>query len=124
MHWITELFTESSIAHDILVYSLVIALGLTFGKIRFFGVSLGITWVLFVAIFFANIGLTVGKESAHFLKEFGLVLFVYCIGLQVGPSFFNSLNREGIKLNLLALLTVISGVSVTILFYFLTSNGV
>jgi len=124
MHWITELFTESSIAHDILVYSLVIALGLTFGKIRFFGISLGITWVLFVAIFFANIGLTVGKESAHFLKEFGLVLFVYCIGLQVGPSFFNSLNREGIKLNLLALLAVVAGVSITIFFYFVTSNGV
>jgi putative transport protein len=124
MHWITQLFTESSIAHDILVYSLVIALGLTFGKIRFFGVSLGITWVLFVAIFFANIGLSVGRESSHFLKEFGLVLFVYCIGLQVGPSFFNSLNKEGIKLNLLALLMVVAGVSVSIFFYLVTSNGV
>ncbi len=123
MNWLTELFTESSIAHDILIYSLVIALGLAIGKLRIFGISLGITWVLFFAIFFANIGLNVNPETEHFIKEFGLVLFVYFVGLQVGPSFFNSFKKEGISLNLLALLAVVIGVATTIVFYLLTSNS-
>ena len=123
MNWLTELFTESSIAHDILIYSLVIALGLAVGRIRIFGISLGITWVLFFAIFFANIGLNVNPATEHFIKEFGLVLFVYFVGLQVGPSFFNSFKKEGISLNLLALLAVVTGVAITIGFLLLTSNS-
>jgi putative transport protein len=123
MNWLTELFTENSIAHDILIYSLVIALGLAFGKLRIFGISLGITWVLFFAIFFANIGLNVSPATEHFIKEFGLVLFVYFVGLQVGPSFFNSFKKEGIALNLLALLAVAIGVAITICFLLLTSNS-
>jgi putative transport protein len=123
MNWLTELFTESSIAHDILIYSLVIALGLAVGKLRIFGISLGITWVLFFAIFFANIGLNVSPATEHFIKEFGLVLFVYFVGLQVGPSFFNSFKKEGISLNLLALLAVFMGVAITIGFLLLTSNS-
>jgi putative transport protein len=122
MNWLTELFTENSIAHDILIYSLVIALGLAFGKLRIFGISFGITWVLFFAIFFANIGLNVSPSTLHFIKEFGLVLFVYFVGLQVGPSFFNSFKKEGISLNLLGLMTVAIGVAITICFYLLTSN--
>jgi putative transport protein len=122
MNWLAELFTESGIAHDILIYSLVIALGLAVGKLRIFGISLGITWVLFFAIFFANIGLNVNPETEHFIKEFGLVLFVYFVGLQVGPSFFNSFKKEGISLNILALLVVIIGVAVTIGFLLFTSN--
>jgi putative transport protein len=123
MNWLTELFTKSSIAHDILVYSLVIALGLAAGRIRIFGISLGITWVLFFAIFCANIGLNVNPVTEHFIKEFGLVLFVYFVGLQVGPSFFNSFKKEGISLNLLALLAVVLGVGVTIVFFLLSSNS-
>jgi len=123
MSWLTELFTENSIAHDILIYSLVIALGLAVGKLRIFGISLGITWVLFFAIFFANIGLNVSPATEHFIKEFGLVLFVYFVGLQVGPSFFSSFRKEGITLNLLALLAVAIGVGITICFLLLTSNS-
>ncbi len=123
MNWLTELFTENSIAHDILIYSLVIALGLAVGRIRIFGISLGITWVLFFAIFFANIGLNVSAATEHFIKEFGLVLFVYFVGLQVGPSFFNSFKKEGISLNLLALLAVVIGVGTTIGFLLFTSNS-
>jgi putative transport protein len=123
MNWLTELFTESSIAHDILIYSLVIALGLAVGKLRIFGISLGVTWVLFFAIFFANINLNVSPATEHFIKEFGLVLFVYFVGLQVGPSFFNSFRKEGISLNLLALLVVILGVALTIAFLMFTSNS-
>lgn len=123
MNWLTELFTESSIAHDILIYSLVIAIGLAAGRIRIFGISLGITWVLFFAIFFANIGLGVNPATEHFIKEFGLVLFVYFVGLQVGPSFFNSFKKEGISLNLLALLAVVVGLAITIVFCLLSSNS-
>ncbi len=123
MNWLIELFTENSIAHDILIYSLVIALGLAVGKLRILGISLGITWVLFFAIFFANIGLNVNPETEHFIKEFGLVLFVYFVGLQVGPSFFNSFKKEGISLNLLALLAVVIGVAITVVFCLLTSNS-
>jgi putative transport protein len=123
MSWLTELFTESSIAHDILIYSLVITLGLAAGRIRMFGISLGITWVLFFAIFFANIGLNVNPSTEHFIKEFGLVLFVYFVGLQVGPNFFNSFKKEGISLNLLALLAVVTGVIITIGFLFLSNNN-
>ncbi len=124
LNWLTELFTESSIAHDILIYSLVVALGLAFGKLRIFGISFGVTWVLFLAIFFANIGLNVNPATLHFIKEFGLVLFVYFVGLQVGPSFFNSFKKEGISLNLLALLAIAIGVATTICFYLLSSNRV
>jgi putative transport protein len=124
MNWLTELFTENSIAHDILIYSLVIALGLAFGKLRIFGISFGVTWVLFFAIFFANIGLNISTSTLHFIKEFGLVLFVYFVGLQVGPGFFNSFKKEGISLNLLGLLTVLIGVAVTICFYLLSSNRI
>lgn len=124
MNWLTQLFTQSSIVHDILIYSIIIALGLAFGRIRFFGVSLGITWVLFIAILFANLGLTVDPNTDHFLKEFGLALFVYCIGLQVGPSFFNSLKKEGLQVNLLALLVVVIGVVLSICFYLFSSNNI
>ncbi len=124
MNWLTQLFTESSVAHDILIYSLVIALGLAFGKLRIFGISLGMTWVLFFAIFFSNLGLTVSTSTDHFIKEFGLVLFVYCIGLQVGRSFFNSFGKEGVSLNLLALAAVVIGLGITICFHIFTSNGI
>lgn len=124
MEWLTNLFSQPGIAHDILVYSLIIALGVTFGKLRIFGVSLGITWVLFFALIFANTGINVNPETAHFLKEFGLVLFVYCIGLQVGPSFFNSLKKEALHVNLLALLVVLIGFVITVVIYLLGDNNI
>jgi putative transport protein len=106
MNCLTELFTESSIAHDILVYSLVIALGLAVGRVRIFGISLGITWVLFFDIFFANIIPNQPGDRA-FHQRIGLVLFVYFVGLQV-VRFFNS-SKITISLNLLALLAVVIG---------------
>jgi putative transport protein len=119
MNWFVQLFTGSGVAHDILVYSLVIALGIKFGQIRIAGITLGISCVLFFAIFFANLHLTVNPETNRFLKEFGLSLFVYCIGLEVGPRFFYSLREGGLKLNVLAMTNVCLGVLISILFHLL-----
>ncbi|PWT71607.1 MAG: putative transporter [Bacteroidetes bacterium] len=124
MNWLTQLFTQGSVAHDILIYSLVIALGLGFGKFKIFGISLGITWVLFFSILFANLKLAVNQETNHFLKEFGLAIFVYCIGLQVGPSFFNSLKKDGLKANFLAVMIVFLGVVVSIIFHLLVTKDI
>ncbi len=90
MEWLVELVTGSGIAHSILVLALVISGGLLLGgKIKIFGISLGgTTWILFLGIFLGHLGLEVNGEVLHFLKEFGLILFIYSIGMQVGPSFF------------------------------------
>ena len=88
MDWIVELFTEQSFAQTLIIYGLVIALGIGFGKVKVYGVSLGVTWVLFIGLLFSFFGVTINHEFLHFLKEFGLVLFVYTLGLQVGPGFF------------------------------------
>ncbi len=95
------LFTPSVI-QSILVISLTIAIGIVCGKIKIAGVSLGIAWVLFVGLFLSHMGMHLNKEVEHFVKEFGLILFVYSVGLQVGPGFFASLKKGGLSLNLLA----------------------
>ena len=91
MDWLQNLlFDENSIAHIVLLYSFVIAVGVLLGKIKFFGVSLGVTFVLFTGIVCGHFGLTGNTQILKFLQDFGLILFVFCIGLQVGPSFFSS----------------------------------
>lgn len=103
-----------------LVFSIVITLGVAFGKLKIKGVSLGLTWILFVGIVVSHFGMLVDHETLHFVREFGLILFVYSIGLQVGPSFFSSFREGGLKLNSLAVLVVLCGVGVTCGLYFLT----
>jgi putative transport protein len=122
MNWITDLLTKESIPHTIIIFGLVIALGIWLGKIKIFGISLGVTWVLFVGIFFSFMGVSVNHELQDFLKEFGLVLFVYTLGLQVGPGFFASLNRNALVSNALAGLIVLIGVLTTIVLYFIFGN--
>ena len=104
-----NLFTANSIAHAVLILGLTIALGLLLGRIKFGSVSLGITWVLFVGIVLSHFGLGIDPEICHFVKEFGLILFVYSIGLQVGPGFFSSLKEGGVTLNSLAVLIILLG---------------
>ena len=104
-----NLFTANSIAHAVLILGLTIALGLLLGRIKFGSVSLGITWVLFVGIVLSHFGLGIDPEICHFVKEFGLILFVYSIGLQVGPGFFSSLKEGGVTLNSLAALIILLG---------------
>ena len=93
MSWFIELFTGNSIAHAVLIYALVIATGVMLGKIKIAGISLGVTFVLFMGILVGHFGLTVDHKLMHFIKEFGLILFIFSIGLQVGPSFFTSFKK-------------------------------
>lgn len=120
MEWINELLWGQGVAHSILLLSVVIALGIILGKIKVFGVSLGITMVLFVGIILSHFGFTINAEINHFFKEFGLILFVYTVGLQVGPGFFSSFKKGGITLNMLALGIVLLGVATTIIIHFAT----
>ena len=111
---------SGGIAHILIIISIVIALGRILGKTKICGISFGVTWVLFVGILFAHHGLTIDHNLIHFLKEFGLVLFVYSIGLQVGPGFFSSFRSGGLALNGLAVFVIATGVLVTIGIYFLS----
>ena len=90
MNWFYSLFFGDSLAHSIFVLASVITVGILLGKIKIGGVSLGTTWILFIGIAASHFGMTVTPEVLHFVKEFGLILFVYSIGLQVGPGFFAS----------------------------------
>ncbi|MEG0463501.1 MAG: transporter, partial [Bacteroides sp.] len=101
MEWINELLWGQGIGHSILLLSVAIAIGIQLGKIKLFGVSLGVTFVLFVGLLLGQLGFQIHPQVVHFFKEFGLILFVYSIGMQVGPGFFSTFKRGGIRLNLL-----------------------
>jgi putative transport protein len=120
MNWITELIWGNGIAHTVLLLAFVIATGIALGKIKVGGISLGIAMVLFSGIAFAHFGFRGDETTLAFIKEFGLILFVYAIGLQVGPGFFASLKKGGILLNLFALGIVMLGVITTLVIYSLT----
>lgn len=100
--WFVNLFTQPGVAHSVLLVSLVIAAGLALSRIKFGSVSLGVTWVLFVGIVASHFGLVIDETTSHFIKEFGLILFIYSIGMEVGPGFFSSFREGGLSLNLLA----------------------
>lgn len=120
MDWLNSLFFDSdSIAHIVLLYSLVIAAGVLLGKIKFFGVSLGVTFVLFVGIVAGHFGFTGNMSVLNFVQDFGLILFVYFIGLQVGPSFFEAFKKGGVTMNLLAAGIVALNVVVMLVLYYL-----
>ncbi|MBN2766742.1 MAG: putative transporter [Paludibacteraceae bacterium] len=118
MDWLISLLHDESIAHIILLYSFVIAIGVMLGKIKIFGVSLGVTFVLFAGILVGHFGFTVNAEVLHFIREFGLILFIFSIGLQVGPGFFSSFKKGGMKYNMLAASVVLLGVATTIGLYY------
>ncbi len=114
MEWLKDLFIEDSVAHAVLVLGLVAVCGLGLGSLRIKSVELGIAGVLFAGLTFGHFGLTLSHETLDFAREFGLILFVYAIGVQVGPGFFSSLRRQGLALNGLALGIVVCGVLVTV----------
>ncbi|WP_078735939.1 putative transporter [Porphyromonas cangingivalis] len=120
MEWINNLFMGQGVAHSILLIAMTIALGMALGKIKIFGISLGVTFILFVGILFGELGLRVNHEVLHFFKEFGLILFVFSIGLQVGPSFFSNFKKGGGTMNLIAAGIVFTGAIVTIIIHFIT----
>ena len=114
MNWFIQLFSQESVPHTLIVISLVVAIGLTLGRISVFNIKLGIAGVLFSGLAFGHFNITINPEVMHFLREFGLILFVYAIGLQVGPSFVSSFFRYGVKLNMLAAGIVILGAIITL----------
>ncbi|EJX06062.1 potassium uptake protein TrkA [gut metagenome] len=111
-------------AHIVLLYAFVIAVGVYLGKIKIFGVSLGVTFVLFAGIVMGHFGFTADSHILHFIREFGLILFVFCIGLQVGPSFFSSFKKGGMTLNLLAVGIVVLDIAVALGLYFLWNGRI
>ncbi|AZS31997.1 putative transporter [Butyricimonas faecalis] len=112
------------VAHSVLILSLVIAFGIMLGKVKIAGISLGVTWILFVGIVFGHFNLSLNEHLLHFLKEFGLILFVYSIGLQVGPGFFSAFKKGGFTLNILAVTSVSLSVAVAIVLYLVTDTPI
>lgn len=120
MDWLINLFTTTdSVAHIVLLYAVVIAIGVYLGKIKVGGISIGVTFVLFAGIAAGHIGFTAPANILSFLQEFGLILFVFMIGLQVGPGFFESFRKGGITLNLLSTVMVLLNVGVMFACYYI-----
>ncbi|MBR5300518.1 MAG: transporter [Bacteroidales bacterium] len=115
---------SGGIAHILIIVSTVVALGKLLGNTKLFGVSFGVTWVLFVGIIFGHFGLTIDRNLLHFLKEFGLVLFVYSVGFQVGPGFFSCFRSGGLGHNALAVSVILMGVGVALLIFWLTGTPI
>ena len=121
MEWFQSLLGpgNTGLASTIVLYSFVIALGVYLGKLKFAGISLGVTFVLFVGIIMGHLGYVVDGEVLHFIREFGLILFIFSIGLQVGPAFFESFRTGGIRLNGLAVLGILLNVAIVLAIYFI-----
>lgn len=126
MDWIVNLFTNTeSVAHIALLYAIVIAIGVYLGKLKISGISLGVTFVLFAGILAGHVGFTGPKEILTFVQDFGLILFVFMIGLQVGPGFFESFKKGGVTLNMLSASAILLNILVMFGCYYLffdTSN--
>ncbi|MDR2583013.1 MAG: putative transporter [Fibromonadaceae bacterium] len=124
MDWFLSLLMNDGIAHTVLIFAFVIALGMSLGKIKIFGVSLGIAFVLFVGLACGHFGLSVNETLLGFIKDFGLILFVFAVGLQVGPSFFSSFKKDGLQFNIVAVSVVCLDIIVTIILYYIFSSHV
>ena len=104
----------------VIIISLVSALGLYLGRIKIFGISLGITFVFFAGIFVGHLGIVVNKDMLYFAQSFGLILFVYALGLQVGPGFFSSLKKGGVAMNMMGLGVILLGLIMTVSLHWVT----
>lgn len=113
MNWLAELFTQPSTTQTLLVLAIIAATGLALGKIKVYGISLGITFVFFAGILAGHLGIEVNREMLAFAQNTGLIIFVYTLGLQVGPGFFSSFKKGGVKLNILGLSVVLAGFILT-----------
>lgn len=124
MEWLYSLFFGGGIAHAVLILALVITFGILLGKVKIGGVSLGITWILFVGIIFSHFGMTVDDGVRNFVQEFGLILFVFSIGLQVGPGFFASFKHGGMTLVSCAVAIVLLGVLTAYILHLTTGTPI
>lgn len=120
--WFYNLLFNPGVAHSVLLIAFTIACGLAFSRVKIGGISLGVTWILFVGIVASHFGLVLDATTSHFVKEFGLILFIYSIGLQVGPSFFSSFRKGGVTLNLLASGLVLLGAVIAYLIHVVTGE--
>ena len=102
-NFINNLLFGAGVAHSMIILSLTVGIGVYLSRIRIAGISFGVTWVLFIGILLSHFGMTLDGELLHFVKEFGLILFIFSIGLQVGPGFFSSFKSGGLKLNTITL---------------------
>ena len=125
MDWLIDLVRpfNDSLASTILLYSFVIFAGIYLGKIKIFGISLGVTFVLFVGIIVGHFGYQADNNVLHFLREFGLILFIFSIGMQVGPGFFSSFKDGGVKMNLLAVTGICLNVVIMLAIYFIQGGA-
>ena len=124
MEWINSILIEHSALQAVIVLSIICALGLSLGKVKIWGVSLGVTFVFFVGILAGHLGLSIDSEMLSYAENFGLILFVYALGLQVGPGFFSSFRKGGITLNMLALGVILLGVLITLIASFVTGISI
>ena len=123
MNWFTELITTPDFTKAVLVVSLICGIGLAIGKIKIFGISLGATFVFFTGIIAGHLGLVVNPDMLTVLKNFGLIMFIYALGVQVGPGFFASLKKGGFKLNMLATLLMVVGTLMLLVLHWTTDIG-
>ncbi len=112
------------VAHSVMILALVITLGLLLGKVRVRGISLGLAWILFIGLVFGHFALNLDEHLLHFLKEFGLILFVYSIGLEVGPSFFSSFRNGGKSLNMLSTTVIVLSIVTTLVIYYVSDTPI
>lgn len=120
MQWLIDLFVEHSVIQAVIIICLISAVGLMLGRIRILGVSLGVTFVFFAGILAGHLGLSVDAQMLNYAESFGLIIFVYALGLQVGPGFIGSFRKGGMTLNLLALAVILLGTVLTLVFHWTT----
>lgn len=120
MEWLTEIFIEQSYTQAILIISLICAVGLALGKVKIAGVSLGISFVFFAGIIAGHFGIKINSDMLLLAQNFGLIIFIYSLGIQVGPGFFSAFKKGGIKLNALSLLLVLIGTGMTVCLHWLS----
>lgn len=120
MNWFVELFTEHTFIQAILILSLICATGLALGRIKISGVSLGVTFVFFTGIIAGHFGLRINPDMLLLAQNFGLIIFIYSLGVQVGPGFFSAFKRGGFKLNILSLILILAGTAMTICMYWIS----
>ena len=109
MNWFTDIFLEHSFTQAVLVIALICACGLAMGKIKIFGISLGVTFVFFAGILAGHLGFSIDPQMLAFAQNFGLIIYIYALGVQVGPGFFSSFKKGGISLNLMSLSLIVLG---------------
>lgn len=124
MSWLTDIFTEQTFLQAVLMLSIISAAGLALGRIKIFGISLGIAFVFFAGIFAGHFGLMIDKDMLLVMQNFGLILYIYALGVQVGPGFFSSFKKGGFRLNILALILLLTGTVTMLAMHWITGISI